>query len=293
MLPTTLHDAALHPRPPLDQLRRLSAIYGRSVRRSIGLPVSDSESAITPEIVYQSQLQLKRAHHDVLLEEADLVEDVRVVTPGDSHPWATAGLRQIATDLPGDGTPLPCPVDPTRLGAARRELDQAIALLAQIDTYSLAIFQALVRRVVVVRSDELKSATQMPTFGAVYIESRMIADPIELPLAMVHETTHHCVGLQTLFVQLFTDPNQTTTHPLRPDPRPIFAALHATVVLLRMCQLAALARDRIGGRWPQRHADLQENLSQSMCGLSAGTTWTDDGRRYRSRLHQLVNRELS
>lgn len=89
-------------------------------------------------------------------------------------------------------------------------------------------------RVVAVVEGPIDSATCSQTFGTIYLGAHQCDDPLQVYIALLHETGHHALYLGQQFCSYLRNPSQLARHPLRADARPLEGVVHAAFALARM-----------------------------------------------------------
>ncbi|WP_433579685.1 aKG-HExxH-type peptide beta-hydroxylase [Nocardia brasiliensis] len=172
-------------------------------------------------------------------------------------------------------------------GTYREHIGTALRRLQQCWPEAAVEVAVLIDRIILLENTEL-SASHDQLFGIVFVGTEWVSNPVRAMQVLLHECGHHSMFLRTAHVTYLANPKEMTTHPLRPDPRPMFGTLHAAFVLWRMRQGLA--------RWVE-HSDAQrdseeyqlmcsndENLAACLEVLDAKAEWTEEGRSLYSNL---------
>ena len=137
----------------------------------------------------------------------------------------------------------------------------------------------------------LRSATCARTFGAIFVSTEETAEALRMFEVLVHESAHHALSLRERFTTFVDNPDDTASHPLRPDPRPLHGVLHAAFVLARLVTAverylrdAGTSRLLDAARCRDRLAELREQLVAVLAVLDDRARWTADGARLRTSL---------
>jgi HEXXH motif-containing protein len=201
---------------------------------------------------------------------------------GGDAPWLEESVRYLEQDLRTVDDNQSLTLSPELLRSTRPHVDQAVDVLARVWPEAAQEFQALVQSIVYVDGAVLRSATVQQTFGAVYVAPRAVGSVAAAFETLLHETGHHALYLRNSFAPFVLNGSALASHPLRPDPRPIFGVLHSAHVLARMATglhrwtLAADAPDEAH----QRRDEALRNLSQSLDILGRQAEWTAQGKDY-------------
>lgn len=119
------------------------------------------------------------------------------------------------------------------------------------------------------------------TFGAIYLSSQALNDEIAAFDFLIHEMTHHSVIVKLAFTRFIDNPEAYAQSPLRLDPRPLPAILHAVVVLMRVCwglqtALKTLPGDLLLSAEKRLHI-YQSDLHDGITALDHIAKWTETG----------------
>ncbi|WP_338757656.1 HEXXH motif-containing putative peptide modification protein [Nocardia vulneris] len=145
----------------------------------------------------------------------------------------------------------------------------------------------LIDRILLLENTEL-SASHDQLFGIVFVGTEWVSNAVRAMQVLLHECGHHSMFLRTAHVTYLANPEEMTTHPLRPDPRPMFGTLHAAFVLWRMRQGLVRWVEYSGAQRDSEEYQLMcsngENLAACLEVLDAKAEWTEEGRSLYSNL---------
>ncbi|SEB30636.1 HEXXH motif-containing protein [Streptomyces misionensis] len=286
----------------LTGTQRLSAIYHRNVAQRLvrALPLAEGESCqleclmararsvqwLSPEAVHRLyQLPRYPLHADDQPWLSEVLYQAALATPsatpytGPKASWIVNALREL---IEPSANEYPVVIDLPRRLRVSLEIARRAFSLAWPEAW--AEHNLLVKYLVFIDAQPMRSATHQTTFGAVYLEANAAEDPLNLFLDLVHETGHHALALRDQFAGFLKNPDALSEHPLRPGARPLRGVLHAAFVLWRMAE--ALRRyDQVAPRggpldghpWQTQHAELAEQLLAVLQRLDADAQWTDSG----------------
>lgn len=204
------------------------------------------------------------------------------------EPWSRWGVDRLAVQVNQFGPQAPLRLAAVPLGTRQANVDQALALLADLWPEAATEFHLQVRAVVHVDGGWSESATADELFGAIFLGERhddSVAAAFEMA---VHESAHLALVLRNRFQPFVTNGTEMARHPLRPDLRPISGAVHAAYALARMATGLARWRDeRDAPAEVALRADVAlENLLGTMGVLRERAAWTHAGRAWFTRLEQ-------
>ncbi|WP_216895053.1 aKG-HExxH-type peptide beta-hydroxylase [Nocardia alni] len=117
----------------------------------------------------------------------------------------------------------------------RYKIASALERIKQCWPEAAVEMSLLIDRVLVLDRTEL-SASHDQMFGIVFAGTHWFDTTARTMEVLLHECGHHSMFLRTARITYLTNPNLVVSHPLRPDPRPLFGTLHAAFVLWRMHQ---------------------------------------------------------
>jgi hypothetical protein len=201
---------------------------------------------------------------------------------GDDAPWLEESVRYLERDLRSVNDDQSLSLSPELLASSRQHVDQAVEVLTRVWPEAAQEFQALVRSIVYVDGAVLRSATVEQTFGAIYVAPWAVGSVAAAFETLLHETGHHALYLRNSFAPFVLNGSALASHPLRPDPRPIFGVMHSAHVLARMA--TGLHRWTLAADAPEeaheRRDEALKNLSQSLDILGRQAEWTAQGKDY-------------
>ncbi|SDW32397.1 HEXXH motif-containing protein [Amycolatopsis xylanica] len=158
-------------------------------------------------------------------------------------------------------------------------VDQAAEVLARVWPAAAREFRTLVQSIVYVDGTVFRSATVEQTYGVIYAAPQSLGSVAAAFEMLLHETGHHALYLRNSFGPFVLNGSALASHPLRPDPRPIFGVLHSAHVLARMA--TGLHRWTVEAGAPdeahERREQALKNLSQSLDILGREAEWTAQG----------------
>ena len=200
----------------------------------------------------------------------------------DNAPWLEESVRFIEQDLRTVDEAQWLTLSRQLAQNSRPHVDQAVNVLARVWPEAAQEFRTLVQSIVYVDGAVFRSATVQQTFGAIYAAPLALGSVAAAFETLLHETGHHALYLRNSFAPFVLNGSALASHPLRPDPRPIFGVLHSAHVLARMA--TGLHRWTLDAGAPdeahQRRGEALKNLSQSLDILGREAEWTTQGMDY-------------
>jgi HEXXH motif-containing protein len=186
--------------------------------------------------------------------------------------WFTADLltSQGIQEVVGDRAPDHCVYLATSPSSEiAGKLKDAVSMIQQFWPEAFLEVSETIRGFAFVRSQRKFSSTSDPKiFGLIHLDEEFYASRsvAELATAILHETGHHSLFVETSRVKLISEPGKILYSPLRKQHRPAIGVLHAAVALYRMISwgrrisgLATSEADRIAfDLVPKYTATLEE-----------------------------------
>lgn len=198
--------------------------------------------------------------------------------PGWLDPALLVLRAAVAAAVPASATAEIAPVAPV----AWPTVCEAVDLVADVWPEAAIEMRLLVREIVFLSPGWLRSCTVASAFGAVFLCPRPDWTSLEVFELLLHETAHIALDVKTSMLPFLEGNTALASSPLRDDPRPLPAVLHAAFVLARvLCGLRRLARFHPGqfGDRPVRLAEtFRRSLSEACQSLEATASWTTAGR---------------
>ncbi|PPK65232.1 HEXXH motif-containing putative peptide modification protein [Actinokineospora auranticolor] len=200
----------------------------------------------------------------------------------DGVPWLEESVRYLEHDIRAVDDAQSLTLSRRLARSARPHVDQAVEVLARVWPAAAREFRTLVRSIVYVDGTVFRSATVEQTYGAIYAAPRSLGSVAAAFEMLLHETGHHALYLRNSFGPFVLNGAALASHPLRPDPRPIFGVLHSAHVLARMA--TGLHRWTAEADAPDEAHERREralgNLAQSLDILDRQAEWTAQGADY-------------
>ena len=179
-----------------------------------------------------------------------------------------------------DGTPFEIS-DVTTPPSSR--LAQAMSLVEMLWPAQYREIHATISGILWIKSQSIYSGSDPKRFGLIFLNPFYYADRgiPELGTAIVHETAHHALYVETARDRLFLDdPAKMMYSPLRRGPRPAIGVLHAVFTLARMFMWA---RQLEAIRTPDAQAEVASLITGygsgfiSAVNALASIRWTSRG----------------
>lgn len=276
--------------------RRLVHEAGRSGWTDADAGDADGVRWLHPRAVWAARVAVARpdlvggqrvAVRDMLAQGRGAEPALEHIGADGDEPWLRWGVGTVDDQVTRLWPQAPLRLAAVPLGARRANVDQALALLADVWPEAATEFHLLVRAVVHVEGGGFKSATADEVFGAIFLGERYNENVVAAFEMAVHESAHLALVLRNRFQPFVTNGKEMAGHPLRPDPRPISATVHAAYALARMATGLARWRERDAPDEVAERADVAlENLRGAMGVLRERAAWTDAGRTWSTRLEQ-------
>lgn len=196
--------------------------------------------------------------------------------------WTRYGVEHILDDLRSRGrgeasVALEC----DNSGEIGVLVSECLGVLRDVWPEAAAEHERLVREIVVLSGTGLQSASVPFTFGAVYLCPRPAWTLLNYLDLLLHEAGHHSLTMKFALADLIRNPKAEAYSPLRCEPRPVTAVLHATFVLARITHgLMRLLDADCGWGTDDVHQLLRlrtGELEQGLTSLAASADWTEPG----------------
>ncbi|WP_370950047.1 HEXXH motif-containing putative peptide modification protein [Amycolatopsis sp. cg5] len=200
----------------------------------------------------------------------------------DGVPWLEDSVRYLENDIQQVDTAQSLTLSRQLAEKSRPHVDQAVEVLARVWPAAAQEFRTLVQSIVYVDGTVFRSATVEQTYGVIYAAPQSLGSVAAAFEMVLHETGHHALYLRNSFGPFVLNGSALASHPLRPDPRPIFGVLHSAHVLARMA--TGLHRWTTEADAPEEAHERREqalkNLSASLDILGREAEWTAQGSDY-------------
>lgn len=267
---TCLADQGTPPDGP-DGWRRLTWLHPRAVRMATVGPVDGGalRAVAANGAMYTVDGGPPRPPLEHLPQRADA-------------PWLKESVRHLEQDVRSVDDAQSLTLSRQLAESSRPHVDQAVDVLARVWPEAAQEFRALVQSIVYVDGTVFRSATDQNTFGVIYVAPRSLGSVAAAFETLLHETGHHALYLRNSFAPFVLNGSALASHPLRPDPRPIFGVLHSAHVLARMATGLHRWTEDVGApdEAHQRRDEAVKNLSQSLDILGREAEWTSQGMDY-------------
>lgn len=152
----------------------------------------------------------------------------------DGNLLCTTGIA----DVLGDKAPDRCQYQGVAVSEGLgQKLADALALISQYWPEGAKEIAATIRGFAFVISAKSFSSTSDPKiFGLIHLDQEFYQgrSVAELATALIHETGHHALFIESARVRLINEPGKILYSPLRKENRPAIGVLHASVALYRM-----------------------------------------------------------
>ena len=139
--------------------------------------------------------------------------------------WYEDGLKLLGQ---GRAVPANSPrLRPTTrpINAASAAMAEACHVMARVWPQAAMELRTLLRVVVYCDGSVSSSSTAESTFGAIYVRRDWIDGVVAAFDTLLHEVGHHTLILRNSFELFLTNSLHESSHPLRPDPRPLHGGL--------------------------------------------------------------------
>ncbi|MDX8146938.1 HEXXH motif-containing putative peptide modification protein [Lentzea sp. BCCO 10_0061] len=197
----------------------------------------------------------------------------------DGVPWLEESVRYLEHDIQMVDAAQSLTLSRQLAESSQPHVDQAVDVLAHVWPAAAQEFRTLVQSIAYVDGTVFRSATVEQTYGVIYAAPQSLGSVAAAFEMLLHETGHHALYLRNSFGPFVLNGSALASHPLRPDPRPIFGVLHSAHVLARMA--TGLHRWTVDADAPdeahERREQALKNLSQSLDVLGREAEWTTQG----------------
>ncbi|MGW2565348.1 aKG-HExxH-type peptide beta-hydroxylase [Streptomyces sp. NPDC001537] len=295
---------------PQNTARLARGFYQHLARRVVsGLPNGDAEALIPSDAKGVMWLHPRSVWAATTLGVAGVREEYvaevrsdlgRATTPPpplehlgarDGGLWSTEVLQSFQSDM---AAPAPTVALRPVVGAMTEPVAAATAVLRRVWVEAAVEVHLLIRAIVHVEGGNLVSASEQRSFGAIYVgEGSLRSIPAAYEM-LLHETAHHSMFLRNSYAGFVTNGSEMASHPLRADPRPVAATVHAAHALAAMAE--GLSRWSAEPGAPsecyERRDQALDRLSRTTAVLKEKARWTAAGEQYFASLLQRERRLL-
>jgi HEXXH motif-containing protein len=196
--------------------------------------------------------------------------------------WYENGLRLLGRGRAGPADSMRLRPTTRPINAASAAMAEACRVMARAWPEAAAELGTLLRVVVYCDGNASSSSTAESTFGAIYVRHDSIDGVVTAFDTLLHEAGHHALILRNSFEPFLTNSLDRSSHPLRPDPRPLHGVLHAAHVLARMA--TGLTYWAAEADAPAAVRDLRDKrlamLTRTLATLNNQASWTPTGARF-------------
>jgi hypothetical protein len=250
----------------------------------------------TPEHVWYARKQLKQHSAGVpqledairlleTLDQSEVPPPLECGRQAAESAWMRYGLEHVSRDLNARGRrdALLRLADTNNSVYPCAMINESLSLLQGTWPEAAGEHQRLLREIVLLSGTGLQSASVPYIFGAVYLCPQPSWTRTTYLDLLLHETGHHSLTVKTSLIELVSNPKAVAYSPLRAEPRPLIAVLHATFVLVRITHglsrvldnVPLSERDNVASLFVQRMAELRQGINS----LSEFAGWTTPGER--------------
>lgn len=152
-----------------------------------------------------------------------------------------------------------------------RRVQQAISALRRIWPEVAVELRLLIRVIAYLDDWNFSSCSSLTSFGCIYVGPPATESKAAAFEAVVHEVSHHALYLRQTQVPFLENPEALSSHPLRPDPRPLDGVLHAAFVLARIERAWELARSSGTNDFSNQEMESRLSITQSDLELTRGS----------------------
>lgn len=205
--------------------------------------------------------------------------------------WCAEVLQSFQSNM---AAPAPTVALRPIVGAITEPVTAAATVLRRVWVEAAVELHLLIRAIVHVEGGNLVSASEQRSFGAIYVGDGSLRSIPAAYEMLLHETAHHSMFLRNSYVGFVTNGSEMASHPLRADPRPVAATVHAAHALAAMAE--GLSRWSVEPGAPsechERRDQALDRLSRTIAVLKEKARWTAAGERYFTSLLQRERRLL-
>ncbi len=264
----------------VPSLRALAShVAGHPVRATVMLRYAEAVSAIGTGDPAAAAAALAALADPAL--RAPSIPRVITLRDADLGPGGGAACLRLLSDDPARPLDI-LPLDDDSLAAAATRVTQAMGLL---DDGFAGEIRALTPEIVAVRGapgarSRFDGATSFYFWGGMALNLDPPPDPVDLAIALAHESGHAALFGLTMGGPVVTNPDtERYASPLRDDPRPMEGIAHATWVLARM-HLAVAGMLESGRLDAAQRAAAERSLAGIARDYAAGLSVMAEGARF-------------